>query len=110
MDAPGPTPARPVIGESGVQRIAELARLRVPAEQVAPLAQHFERMLDFVDTLNEVDVTDVKADIHQQRGAELLRDDRPRDAGFPGGPLDREAVLDNAPAHEGPYFATPRVV
>ena len=107
----GPTPeGRPVIGEIGVRRIAELARLRVEPEEIPALAEHFERMLDFAESLQEVDVEGVEPDLHPDRQAEFVREDRVLGPNSPGSRLDRSAVLANAPDHEGPYFTTPRVV
>ncbi|MFQ5654555.1 MAG: Asp-tRNA(Asn)/Glu-tRNA(Gln) amidotransferase subunit GatC [Planctomycetota bacterium] len=110
MSEPRPRPARPLIGEEGVLRIAELARLRIDPAEVPSLAAHFERMLDFVDKLNEVDVEGVEPDMHPGVFAEGLREDSPWEEGAPGGPVERQRILDNAPESQGPYFTTPRVV
>ena len=109
MSADSCADERPRIGEDGVRRIAELAHLRVEDEQFPAFAEHFERMLDFVEKLNEVDVTGVEPDIHCERNADL-REDTLREPSTPGGPLDRDRVMENAPDHEGPYFTTPKVV
>ena len=105
-----PSPERPVIGEAGVRRIAELARLQLGKDQIPELSQHFERMLDFVEKLNEVDVEGVEPDLHPARSSDELREDKLRGAASPGGPVDREQILNNAPEEDGQHFLTPRVV
>lgn len=110
MSDRGASGARPVLGEAEVRRIAALARLELPAAAVPGFVHHFERMLEFVAQLHEVDVRDVDPDLHPARGAESLRADSARSLGEAGGPVSREAVLANAPDHEGPYFVTPKVV
>ncbi len=101
---------RPVLGEAQVRHIAVLARLELEPAAIPALVHHFERMLDFVAALAEVDVTGIDPDLHPARAAADLRSDRLRGAGEPGGTVPRDAVLANAPDHEGPYFVTPKVV
>ena len=105
-----PAEPRARVGEDGVRWIAELARLRVEPDEIPALAAHFERMLDFVGKLQEVDVEGVEPDFSPACPIESLRADEPRAAGSPGGAVDRSQILDNAPQHQGPYFTTPKVV
>lgn len=104
------SPDRPVLGEAGVRHIAELARLHVGDAEVPELADHFERILDFVDTLKEVDVAGVEPLLHDSRPLAELRPDALSDSG-----VDLSAVFANAPDSDeadddGRYFVTPRVV
>ncbi len=110
MTTGSPDRQRPVIGEEGVRHIAELARLSVASGEIPSLARHFERMLDFVEKLNEVVVEGVEPDLHPPQSAELLRADEPREPSTPGGPLPAGPILENAPDHDGTYFVTPKVV
>ncbi len=105
-----PSSERPVIGEAGVRRIAELARLHLEADQIPLLSEHFERMLDFVEKLNEVDVKGVEPDTHPAQSTDQLREDRLRLPASPGGPVEREQTLKNAPEEDGQHFLTPRVI
>ena len=99
----------PRIGEEGVRRIAELARLRIDPQDIPELARHFDRMLEFVAHLAEVDVDGVAPDIHGERSVAGLRDDAARPAET-GEAVKLDSILANAPETEGPYFTTPRVV
>ena len=101
---------RPAVGEREVRQIAELARLRVTEEEIPAIVEHFAKMLDFVETLNEVDVEGIEPDLHPERSAESLREDRLRSHQEPGGPIDRQRVLENSPRAHDAFFVTPRVV
>ena len=63
-----------------------------------------ERILGYVDLLDEVDTTDVEATAHVVPVATPLRADEP------SGELPPDRVIANAPAFEGTAFAVPKVL
>jgi aspartyl-tRNA(Asn)/glutamyl-tRNA(Gln) amidotransferase subunit C len=86
------------------RRVAKLARIRVEDADLPALAQDFNRILGFVEQLNEVDVEGVEP----MTSVTPMRLKRRVDKVTDGGQQDK--VLSNAPdAREG-FFAVPKVV
>ena len=87
-----------------VRRIAHLARIAVAEEEVGHLQGELNAILAFVEQLSEVDVDGVEPMTSVTPMAMKKRADVVTDGG------DAEAVLQNAPAREGNYFAVPKVM
>jgi aspartyl-tRNA(Asn)/glutamyl-tRNA(Gln) amidotransferase subunit C len=86
------------------RRVAKLARIKVEDADLPALAQDFNRILGFVEQLNEVDVDGVEP----MTSVTPMRLKRRVDEVTDGGQQDK--VLSNAPdAREG-FFAVPKVV
>jgi aspartyl-tRNA(Asn)/glutamyl-tRNA(Gln) amidotransferase subunit C len=92
------------LDEATVARIARLARIDVPQQELAPLAGELSHILGWIEQLGEVDTADVAPMTSVVAMRLAWRDDRVSDG-------DRaEAVLANAPARQDNYFVVPRVV
>ncbi|MCB9182275.1 MAG: Asp-tRNA(Asn)/Glu-tRNA(Gln) amidotransferase subunit GatC [Flavobacteriales bacterium] len=93
------------IDEATLDRIAELARLDYsdPAARRAILAD-MERVLSFVERLNEVDTAGVEPLIFMTEEADVLRDDVAQTT------ITKQEALSNAPVKDSDYFKVPRVV
>ena len=92
------------LDEATVARIASLARIDVPQDELAPLAAELSHILGWIEQLGEVD-TDGVAPMTSVVAMRLAwRDDRVTDGD------KAEAILANAPARQGDYFVVPRVV
>ena len=92
------------IDKDTARRVAHLARIEVAEDRLEPLARDLSRILDFMDELNEVDVTGVEP-MTSVTPMELKR----RQDGVTDGGIQAD-VLKNAPdAREG-FFAVPKVV
>lgn len=93
------------IDETTLDRIAELARLDFsePAARKAILAD-MERVLSFVEKLNEVDTTGVEPLIFMTEEENVLRED------IATLEITKAAALLNAPVKDSDYFKVPRVV
>lgn len=86
------------------RRVAKLARIKVEEADLPALAQDFNRILGFVEQLNEVDVEGVEP----MTSVTPMRLKRRVDEVTDGNQQDK--VLSNAPdAREG-FFAVPKVV
>ena len=86
------------------RRVAKLARIAVPEDNLPGLASELSNIIGFMEQLNEVDVEGIEPMTSVTPQALKRRDDVVTD----GGP--QEAVLANAPdAREG-FFAVPKVV
>lgn len=93
------------IDEKTLDRIAELARLDYsdPAARKAILAD-MEKVLAFVERLNEVGTEGVEPLIFMTDEADVLRDDVAEVS------ITKKEALMNAPVKDSDYFKVPRVV
>ncbi len=93
------------IDEKTLDRIAELARLDMsdPVARKAILLD-MQRVIDFVEKLNEVDTTGVEPLIFMTDEENVLRDDVAKLE------ITKQEALMNAPVKDSDYFKVPRVV
>ena len=87
-----------------IRRIARLARIRVPEEQVAPLQTQLNTILGWIEQLNEVDIENVAPLTGASHMAMRMREDVVTD----GAKADQ--VLANAPDRVDMFFTVPKVV
>ena len=87
-----------------VRRIAHLARIAVKDDEVEHLKDELNGILAFVEQLSEVNVDGIEPMTSVTPMAMKKRHDVVTDGN------DVDAVLANAPAREGNYFAVPKVV
>ena len=92
------------IARDQVERVAELARLELGDDEAELLTGHLDAILDYVETLEEIDTTGVEPTSHAIPLATPVREDVPET------PLDPERALRNAPAREGFAFVVPKVL
>jgi aspartyl-tRNA(Asn)/glutamyl-tRNA(Gln) amidotransferase subunit C len=93
------------IDEATLDRIAELARLDVSDPAVrTQLLGDMQRVIDFVEKLNDIDTKGVEPLIHLSEETNVLRED----VALPG--LSKKDVLMNSPVKDSDYFKVPRVV
>lgn len=86
------------------RRVAHLARIRVPEEDLPELARELSGILSFMEELNEVDVTGIEPMTSVTPMRLKRRADEVTDGGI------QAQILANAPdAREG-FFAVPKVV
>lgn len=86
------------------RKVAHLARIAVPEENLPALARELSNMLAFMEQLNEVDV----AGVEPMTSVTPMRLTRRTDVVTDGGIQSK--ILSNAPdAREG-FFAVPKVV
>lgn len=87
-----------------VLHVANLARLRVDPQSVDRLAHQMAVILEYVDTLGQVDTRDVTPTFHAIGLTNAFRDD------VPHAHLPRDKALANAPAKEEGGFVVPKVI
>jgi len=87
-----------------VKKTADLARLRLTAEEEAAYSGQLDRILDYVSQLDAVDTSSVEPAAHPHEVFDVLRPDAAR----PG--IGVEATLRNAPRRSGEQFLVPKVV
>ena len=92
------------VDKNTVRRVAKLARIAFPEERLEPMAGELNRILAWVEQLNEVDTSKVEPMTSVVKMSLKMREDVVSDGGQP------EAVIKNAPLGEDHYFAVPKVV
>lgn len=95
------------LDNAALDRIAELARLDVgdPTSRER-LLQDMQRVIDFVEKLNEVDTAGVEPLIFMTDEENVLR----ADVVDPSDIVPKEAALRNSPVKDSDYFKVPKVV
>lgn len=87
-----------------VDEIAHLARLEFEAESKAGIMNDMNRMLTFVEKLNELNTDDVEPLIYMTEERNILREDAPEET------LSQKNALKNAPKKDSDYFKAPKVI
>ncbi len=87
-----------------MKKIASLARIRQPEEQLAPLAKEISGILDWIEQLGEVDTDGVEPMTSAVASKLPMRQDVVTDGGDPA------RVLSNAPKTDRNFFVVPKVV
>jgi len=95
------------ITEREVRYVADLANLKLNDQEIGRLSKDLDEILTHIDTLNELDTSNVQpmAQVLYDAGeTATLREDRERPT------LGNEAALGNAPLAGGGYFKVPKVI
>ena len=82
-----------------VEHIARLARVGLSEEDIERFSEQLSDILDYFERLRQVDTEGVHPTAHTLPLHNVMRE-----VDEPAPPLDREAVLGNAPVREGDYF------
>ncbi len=87
-----------------VKYIADLARLQFTDEETAKLAGEMNKILEYMETLQEADTSNVAPLEHIISNKSRFRKDKAEE------PLSHEKAIKNAPDTDGDYFRVPRVI
>ena len=85
-------------------KIAHLARLDINPENEASILEDFNKILDWVDALSEIDTAEVEPLLHISMEINNFREDQVKDV------LNREDALKLAPKANDEYFEVPKVI
>lgn len=86
-----------------VRKVAKLARLELPEGELAGVADRLNRILGYIDQLQQVDTAGVEPLAHPLPVQNVFRDDEPVPS------LTPDEALANAPKRAGNYFGVPAV-
>ncbi len=87
-----------------VDEIAHLARLEFDEQSKPEILNDINRMLTFIDKLNELDTENVEPLIYITDEKNILREDTPEIT------LTQKEALKNAPKKDSDYFKAPKVI
>jgi len=95
---------RAAAGGIDVAYVAHLARLHLTDEELHTFQGQLGDIVDYVRQLGELDLDGIEPTSHAQPVYNVFRPDEVREG------LDRDAVMDNAPASRAGQFSVPRIV
>lgn len=87
-----------------VERIASLSKLEFSEEEKVSITEDMNRMLDFVQQLQQVDTTDVKPLIYMLEEEAVLREDKVVES------ITQKEALENAPESDTDFIKVPKVL
>ncbi len=92
------------VNDALVDKLAHLSRLQFNGDEKQEIKKDLERMIAFVEKLNELDLEGVEPLLHMSDEVNVLREDEVK------GSISREEALKNAPQHDGKFFKVPKVI
>lgn len=87
-----------------VEKLANLARLHFDETEKEAIKDDLQRMIRFVEKLNELDTTGVEPLLHVSEQVNILRADEIK------GSISRTEGLRNAAVHDEQFFKVPKVI
>ena len=98
-----PTP-RVALKQDEVRHVAKLARLALGDEEMTRFGRQLSQILEYIQTLNELDTSQVEPTAHVVPMANVWREDEVEPSAGP------EAVLGNAPDRTEEFFRVPKII
>lgn len=92
------------VNDALVDKLAQLSRLEFNAADKSAIKNDLQRMISFVDKLNEIDIAGTEPLLHLSEEINVLRDDEVK------GSVSRKEGLKNAPEHDEQFFIVPKVI
>src|SRR3954468_10695660 len=87
-----------------IENLATLSRLRFNAAEKEEIKKDLQRMISFVEKLNEVDTSGVEPLLFMTDAVNVYREDVVQ------GSMDKLQAMKNAPLADGNYFQVPKVI
>ncbi|MEB3102144.1 Asp-tRNA(Asn)/Glu-tRNA(Gln) amidotransferase subunit GatC [Ferviditalea candida] len=92
------------ISVNDVEHVAKLARLELSEPEKRQFTEQLNKILNFMEKLNELDTDNVKPTSHVLQLSDVMREDEVR----PSWPIDK--VMRNAPDEEDGQFRVPAIL
>lgn len=92
------------VNDAMVDKLAHLARLKFNEGEKQEIKTDLQRMIAFVEKLNELDLDGVEPLLHMSDETNVLREDEIK------GSVSREDALKNAPLHDNEFIKVPKVI
>jgi aspartyl-tRNA(Asn)/glutamyl-tRNA(Gln) amidotransferase subunit C len=92
------------VNDTVVDKLAHLSRLQFNDKEKVEIKNDLQRMIGFVEKLNEVNLEEVEPLLFMSEEVNVLREDEIK------GSVSREEALKNAPLHDGQFFKVPKVI
>jgi len=92
------------VNDALIEKLAHLARLEFNDAEKEEIKHDLQRMIAFVEKLNELNLDGVEPLLHLTDEVNILREDEIK------GSISREEGLKNAPLHDDQFFKVPKVI
>jgi len=92
------------VNKEDLEKIAHLARLELDPSKIDDMQNSINKVLDWMDALNQVDTTGVEPLVHITPAINQFREDIAIQK------LDRQTALNLAPDSNDQYFKVPQVI
>jgi aspartyl-tRNA(Asn)/glutamyl-tRNA(Gln) amidotransferase subunit C len=92
------------VNDAMVDKLAHLARLKFNEAEKQEIKTDLQRMIVFVEKLNELHLENVEPLLHMSGEVNVLREDEVK------GSVSRSDALKNAPLHDEQFFKVPKVI
>lgn len=92
------------ITRKDVEKLAHLGRLELTEQELAQMEGDMNKMLHFVEKINELDLDGVEPLAYMSDEVNILRQDEIRQD------ISHEEALKNAPDKDTDYFRVPKVI
>ncbi len=87
-----------------VRKVAKLARLELPDEEIDVYADQLKKILGYVEQLEKVNTKDISPTTRAVEVVNVLREDTIESTNI------RNQLLDLAPSREGNFFKVPKIL
>ena len=92
------------VNDALIDKLAQLSRLEFNAAEKSEIKNDLQRMISFVDKLNELDIAGTEPLLHMTEEVNVLREDEVK------GSVSGEEGMKNAPVHDGKFFKVPKII
>ena len=93
------------IDDALLTKLEKLSSLKIEETKRAETIQEISKIVDFVDNLSELDLSDKDASFSTIAGGTPFREDIPSND-----PKIVKTILENAPKREGGFFVVPKII
>jgi len=87
-----------------IEKLANLSRLEFMEDEKEEIKNDLQKMIGFIDKLNELDTAGVEPLLHMSENVNIFRKDEVN------GEIPSEEVFKNAPLHANGFFKVPKVI
>lgn len=92
------------VNDTLIDKLANLARLKFDVVEKENIKNDLQKMIQFVEKLNELDTTGVEPFLHMSDNINVLRADEL------AGSITTKQGLQNAAMHDDQFFKVPKVI
>lgn len=93
-----------IVNDALIEKLAHLSRLELKEAEKEEMKIELQKMIGFIDKLNELDTAGVEPLLHVSENVDIFRNDEVTRQ------ISKEDVFKNAPLHDGSFFKVPKVI